>query len=124
MIHKHPSSRPNHLRVEFELPASLWAHHVAVVADFNHWDPKITLMRQGRDGVWRASVELPICRRFEFRYWIDGEWATEQHADDMALNDCGSFNSVVVTDPIAVHPSVALSNRRGAAHPHVPMYGE
>lgn len=110
MLRKLPSSLPGHLRVEFELPASLWAHHVSVVANFNDWDPKATPLRQGRDGVWRAAVDLPICRRFEFRYWIDGEWATDRHADGVTLNGHGSFNSLLVTDPITVHPHVASSN--------------
>lgn len=39
MIYKTPSPKPNHVRVTFELPASLWAHQVFLVGDFNGWGP-------------------------------------------------------------------------------------
>lgn len=65
---------------------------------------------QERDGVWRAVIDLPICRRFEFRYLIDGVWATDLYADDLTPNAHGSFNSVVNTDPLVVHPDRSLGH--------------
>lgn len=110
MIRKYASPIPNHIRVIFELPASLWADQISLVADFNHWNPDTVLFHQERDGVWRAVVDLPICRRFEFRYLIDGAWSTDIHADDVTPNEHGSFNSVVDTDPLVVHPDRSLGH--------------
>jgi hypothetical protein len=54
-------------------------------------------MRQDRDGVWRAIVDLEPNRRYQFRYLIDGNWQTDYHADGWANNGFGSENSVVDT---------------------------
>ena len=82
MIRKKQSQTPNMLSVTFELPASLWADRIALVGDFNDWDPTATLLLQDRDGVWRTVLELPIGQRYEFSYLIDGCWSTDLHADD------------------------------------------
>lgn len=94
MIYKTSSYKSDHVRVIFELPASLWAEGVCLMADFNDWDPSATPLRQARDGIWRAEVDLPAQRRYEFRYLIDGRWCTDYHADGFAAN---GQNSVVET---------------------------
>jgi 1,4-alpha-glucan branching enzyme len=98
MIRKSPSSLPNHVHVVFELPSSLWADRVYLVADFNDWNPSATPLRQQRDGIWRTAVDLPAERRYEFRYLIDGYWCTDYHADSRGDN---TLNSVVETTPPA-----------------------
>lgn len=97
MIHKLPSSKPGYIRVIFELPACLWADRVFLVGDFNDWDTAVTPFVQGRDGVWRAVLDLPCGREFQFRYLIDGRWQTDYHADGWVENEFGSQNSIVNT---------------------------
>jgi hypothetical protein len=111
MIYKTPSPQPNCVRVIFELPACLWADHVAVVGDFNGWRPEATPMRQGRDGIWRATVDLPTGRDVEFRYLVDGAWMTDYHADGFATNHYGSDNSLV----IALLPQESLLVKRNCS---------
>lgn len=120
MIHKSASPQTDHVRVTFELPSCLWAARVAVTGDFNGWNERATPMRQDRDGIWRATVELPTGRRFEFRYVIDGQWQTDYYADGSVITEYGSENSVIDTSEPAVEPlriPVAGSLLREAGSP-------
>jgi hypothetical protein len=120
MIRKLVSPVCGQVRVTFELPSCIWADRIAVTGDFNDWSHTATPLRQGRDGVWRASVDLPANRRFEFRYLIDGKWQTDYHADGSHTNEFGSENSVVDTGLLTVEPvrESAYSSllREGAPH--------
>jgi hypothetical protein len=95
MIHKMPSPRSGHVRVVFELPACIWADRIFLVGDFNSWSTDVTPFVQGRDGVWRAAVDLPAGRSYQFRYLVDGSWQTDYHADGWLDNQYGSQNSLV-----------------------------
>lgn len=103
MIHKQPSPYPGHVRIVFELPSCLWADRIFLVGDFNQWDEKLTPMRQERDGVWRATLDLPAGTTYQFRYMIDGQWRTDYHADGFAQSIYGADNSVIhATLPVTV----------------------
>ncbi|MBX2998313.1 MAG: isoamylase early set domain-containing protein [Caldilineaceae bacterium] len=95
MIHKMPSPRSGHVRVVFELPACIWADRIFLVGDFNGWSKDITPFIQGRDGVWRAAMDLVAGRSYQFRYLVDGAWQTDYHADGWIDNQYGSQNSIV-----------------------------
>lgn len=97
MIHKMPSRKPGYVTVIFELPACIWADRIYLVGDFNDWQTHVTPFIQGRDGVWRAVVELPAGRQYQFRYLVDGEWQTDYHADGWVESPYGSVNSIVDT---------------------------
>lgn len=102
MIHKTVVSGCNMVRVTFELPSCIWADRIFVTGDFNEWTRSATPMRQGRDGVWRATVELASGQRFQFRYLIDGQWQTDWHADGFVVNSYGSENSLVDTSIVSL----------------------
>lgn len=95
MIRKIAAPTPGYVRVLFELPSCLWADRIFLVGDFNQWNDTATPMHQGRDGVWRATVDLPHGSSYEFRYLIDGKWTSDSHADGFAQNSYGVSNSVV-----------------------------
>jgi len=95
MIRKIPSSKADCVRVLFELPACVWADRIFLVGDFNEWSTSISPFTQGRDGVWRASADLPAGREYQFRYLVDGRWQTDFHADGWVENEFGSQNSIV-----------------------------
>lgn len=95
MIHKTPSSRGGNVYIVFELPSCVWADQISVTGDFNQWDRQALPMKQGRDGVWRACLELPAGKIYEFRYLIDGRWQTDHHADGTTDNSYGSHNSLL-----------------------------
>ena len=95
MIHKTPSNRVGYVYIVFELPSCVWADQISVTGDFNQWDAQALPMKQGRDGVWRACLELAAGRIYEFRYVIDGRWQTDHHADGTIDNGYGAFNSLL-----------------------------
>jgi 1,4-alpha-glucan branching enzyme len=86
MIHKTPSNRPGYFYIVFELPSCIWADQIAVTGDFNQWDRSALPMKQGRDGVWRACLELAAGKVYAFRYVVDGRWQTDHHADGTVDN--------------------------------------
>ncbi len=100
MIHKMTSSQSGQVRVVFELPACVWADQVYLVGDFNEWNEKKTPFHQDRNGVWRAVMDLPTGKRFQFRYLVDGSWSTDYHADGHEENLYHTINSVVDTNSI------------------------
>lgn len=109
MIQKSASTNPGHVRVTFELPASVWADHIFLTGDFNDWKPHESPLRQERDGVWRITLDLPAGQFYEFRYVIDGQWQTDYHADGFSSNQYGSYNSIVNASlPIAQVPQKPL----------------
>ena len=85
------------MRVTFELPACVWADQVFLVGDFNEWNETATPFQQDRNGVWRATMDLPADNEFQFRYLVDGNWRTDNHADSLVENIYHSTNSVVET---------------------------
>jgi len=95
MIRKSAAPTPGYIRVLFELPSCLWADRIFIVGDFNQWHESATPMHQGRDGVWRATVDLPLGSSYEFRYLIDGNWTSDSHADGFAQNSFGVSNSII-----------------------------
>lgn len=125
MIYKIPSHQPGFARVVFELPSCVWADRICVVGTFNAWDESRAPMAQDRDGVWRAIVELPTGRTYEFRYVIDGRWQTDYHADGFTDNEHGSHNSIVDLSLVMVVPmsgriSSQVSDGQVAVAPHLP----
>lgn len=114
MIKKSPSPLKGCVRVCFELPPCLWADRVAVASEFNNWDTYATPMHQDEDGVWRAIVDLPCGREYEFRYVVDGEWMTDLHADGFSTNEYGTDNSVIRAEL----PAEALIVRRSPSSVH------
>jgi hypothetical protein len=107
MLYKKPSVHPGSVCVTFELPSCVWADRISVSGSFNQWDERGIPLVQGRDGVWRATVDLAAGQRYEFRYWIDGRWQTDYHADGFTDNQYGSHNSVIDLEESgqALHPT-------------------
>ena len=124
VISKTFSPKPGYVRVIFELPVSLWAHRVYLVADFNGWDPTAMPFKQERAGVWRLVVDLPIGHRYEFRYLIDGRWVTDYHADGFTANCYHTDNSVVDTTLPVAHHSITFDSDQvhESRHRSVPFF--
>ncbi len=97
MIHKQLAPTCGHVRVTFELPSSVWGDRVYVVGDFNQWQPSGTPLKQDREGVWSAVIDLPAGAQYEFCYLIDGKWHTDHHADGSRPNKSGGENSLIDT---------------------------
>ena len=83
--------------VTFEF-ASEEAQQVAVVGEFNNWEP-VEMSKAKKEGSpFRTKVRMPKDGEFQFRYLVDGEtWVNDSEADAYRPNEYGEENSVVIT---------------------------
>lgn len=74
---------------------------VAVVGDFNEWDPTtVPMAKQGEERV--ATVALAPGRRYGFRYLCeDGTWLNDEAADAYEPNEFGVENSILDLTSVA-----------------------
>ena len=84
------------LEVEFRAPA---ATSVAVVGDFNGWDPRRNhLVRATHEGLWRTRLRLPP-GVYQYSFVIDGTvWERDPLARKTAADGFGGENSVIIVD--------------------------
>ena len=81
--------------VTFRLSETRVTEYVAVVGDFNDWDPDATMMAPAGTDL-EVTVELTIGRQYRFRYLVDGHrWENDWEADDYQPNSYGGDDSVV-----------------------------
>ncbi|WP_224483930.1 isoamylase early set domain-containing protein [Robertkochia aurantiaca] len=82
-------------KVTFTVPAES-ANEVAVVGDFNDWNPKGAMLKKLKNGNFKGAFNLPADNSYEFRYLVDGEYINESEADGFRWNDyAGSENAVL-----------------------------
>ena len=76
------------------------ARRVAVVGDFNAWDPTVTpLVRDTISAAWTASVSLRD-GRYVYAYVVDGRrWMADPNAPLAPPDGFGQQNSVLVVGP-------------------------
>jgi 1,4-alpha-glucan branching enzyme len=97
MIEKKATPKGKSVKVTFQLPANVATEKVAVVGDFNDWNPeKDTMKLNKKQGVWTKAISLKPGNRYQFRYYVDGaEWHNDEAADAYVPNEYFSENSVV-----------------------------
>lgn len=84
--------------VTFEAPADVQAGSVAVVGDFNNWDPNTTQMKRKKDGSWSATLRLAP-GAYRFRYVADGNrYFNDPQADGIEPSGFGEDNCIVVVE--------------------------
>jgi hypothetical protein len=95
VIEKHHKHRGRGVKVTFSIPLEWIDCAVAVVGDFNDWDPTANPLRK-RGHVRRASVVLDPGRAYAFRY-LDarGRWYDDPGADHLVANTFGGTDSVI-----------------------------
>ena len=72
------------------------ARRVALVGDFNLWDPAAAPMRRvGNGGLWELDVDLPAGRHV-YAFVVDGDITADPAAPRTAGDDFGRPNSVVL----------------------------
>lgn len=83
---------------EGQIPEGVQVESVALVGDFNDWDPGANPMDYLKRGAFKTSVDLEPGKRYQFRYLINGEvWVNDWEADDYVPSGEGSENCVVAT---------------------------
>jgi 1,4-alpha-glucan branching enzyme len=87
-------------KVTFNLPAKSVkaAKKVAIVGEFNNWDPKEAPMRKLKDGTFTRTLDLEVGKEYQFRYLInESVWYNDVEADRFAPTGVSlEENSIVV----------------------------
>jgi 1,4-alpha-glucan branching enzyme len=95
VIEKRRGRNKADVRVTFSIPIAWLDRKVAVVGDFNGWDPTATPMRK-RGDLRTATVTLQAGRRYRFRYLdVLGRWHDDPAADDVVAGGLGSTDCVI-----------------------------
>ncbi len=69
---------------------------VAVLGDFNNWNPEANCMNHTKNGAFKTILQLEKDHSYQFRYLIDGkQWENDPEADEAVPNFHGSSNSVI-----------------------------
>lgn len=86
-------------KVTFSVNAELLegAKEVAVLGEFNAWDPSEATMRKLKDGSFTKTLELEAGREYQFRYLVDGErWINDIEADKYTYSGVAAEENSVV----------------------------
>ena len=99
MIVKRAGSRPNTVRIAFQLPSTTVASTIHIVGDFNNWDRRSHPLTRSCEKVPRETIiELERGKAYQLRYLVDGKlWQNDWRADRYVPNPFGGENSVVQT---------------------------
>jgi hypothetical protein len=81
------------VRFVLEAPA---AAEVAVVGDWNGWDPQADRLARTDDGVWEVEIPLVPEQEYRYQFLIDGEeWMADPNSILQVEDGFGSVNSVL-----------------------------
>jgi 1,4-alpha-glucan branching enzyme len=95
MIKRELSRKDKAVKVTFVQPMN--GQSVAVLGDFNGWDPAKGKLVKRANGTASLSVTLEPGTQVQFRYRReDGSWFNDEAADAYAPNEFGELNSVVI----------------------------
>lgn len=100
MLKKSYSKTGRSCRVTFKLPTEALptdaADSVAVLGEFNEWEPEATPMTKRKDGSFSVTLSLDADHQYRFRYLVDGEvWVNDEQADELVGNQFGSQDCVL-----------------------------
>ena len=79
--------------VEFQLSAPQ-AKSVNVCGTFNEWRTNAGRMTQDSRGIWKGSIPLRS-GKYEYRFFVDGQWIDDPRAGKTVANKFGSRNAVL-----------------------------
>lgn len=83
----------NERTVEFQLSAPQ-AKNVNVCGTFNGWRTNAGRMTKDFRGIWKGSVQLKP-GRYEYRFFVDGQWIDDPRAEKTVANQFGSMNAIL-----------------------------
>ena len=83
-------------KVTFQITTE--GNNVAVLGDFNDWNPEALNLKKQKDGSFKGTAELAAGQEFQFRYLVDNNlWLNDESADKFVSNGISADeNSVVV----------------------------
>ncbi len=73
------------------------ARQVAVVGDFNDWNPAAAPMQNSKPWQWRATLPQPAPGRYHYKFLIDGErWMDDPENAEKEADGFGGVSGVLV----------------------------
>ena len=73
------------------------AFSVALLCDYNEWDPARTMMKKQKNGSFSVSLTLPTGGECKFRYLVDGvRWINDSEADSYEYCDFADAENAVL----------------------------
>ena len=98
MIRKQKVKSNGQVKVTFVLPEDHPYGKIAVVGDFNGWDPAANRFVRRSNKTYTTSALVEAGERYAFRYYCeDGSWVNEEDADAYEPSGFGSDNCVLET---------------------------
>jgi 1,4-alpha-glucan branching enzyme len=88
------SKKNNWKRVNFKISVPE-AKKVSLAGDFNNWNVDSHLFKKDSKGNWKITVELEL-GRYEYRFFIDGEWRNDTNCTSFIPNPYNSENCVLI----------------------------
>jgi 1,4-alpha-glucan branching enzyme len=79
--------------VEFTCHAPM-ARKVCIAGKFNAWNTSSMPMKKEKDGAWRIKLKLSP-GKYEYKYFVDGAWASDQSCSELVPNQFGTDNCVI-----------------------------
>jgi len=74
------------------------AETVAILGDFNNWDPTANSMKKSKDGSFKATLDLESEKEYQFRYLVDGaKWINDVNADKFVSAGIANEENSVIT---------------------------
>jgi chromosome partitioning protein len=74
------------------------AGKVAIVGDFNNWNPEMGQMKQdSKNGYWKRQVYLTPGPH-EYKFVVDGDWVLDPSNDTIAQTNMGTENSLLLIE--------------------------
>jgi 1,4-alpha-glucan branching enzyme len=83
-------------KTEFNLSAP-HAKSVFVAGDFNQWNLSSHPLKPDKKGVWNISLRLDP-GRYEYRFFVDGEWQNDPNSAALVENPFGTFNCLKILE--------------------------
>lgn len=77
------------------------ARSVALISDFNDWNPHSNVMQETGDGWWEARIALPA-GTYQYAYWVDGNLVTPPEAGTTVDDGFGGENGLLHVEPDAL----------------------
>ena len=113
MIHCELTKRGDQVKVTFALPDEAVSGPVAVVGDFNGWNPGANPMKHKGETLV-VSLTLNAGRKYRFRYLTHGgQWFNDPNAHGVERNQFGDEDSVIDLTDVAQLQSVNRTDRQG-----------
>ncbi len=95
MITKEFTPKRTICKITFQVPAEWAENEIAVVGDFNDWDPTANKLAR-KNGNWETTIRLKPETDAKFRYFIDGSrWENDDQADGYEANEYGTEDSLL-----------------------------